>query len=159
VNFDHVTFSGGFALIGRHAEIRCSSCHTQGVEGSIFSPSSQDDCIACHQSDYDNEHGGGGFPTTCLMCHNNESWEGATFADHDQQFFPIFSGAHRGRWDGCETCHNTPNDYGQFTCLVCHEHNQNDMDARHLGEVSGYVYESNACYSCHPDGRGEGGEG
>jgi hypothetical protein len=25
------------------------------------------------------------------------------------------------------------------------------MDNEH-DEVSGYVYESNACYSCHPDG-------
>jgi hypothetical protein len=28
------------------------------------------------------------------------------------------------------------------------------MDDKHR-EEGGYVYESNACYSCHPDGRAE----
>jgi hypothetical protein len=155
VNFDHVTFSNGFALLGRHADLRCSSCHSQGIDGSIFSPTGQDDCIACHQGDYENEHGTSGFPTTCLVCHSYDTWEGATFEDHDEQFFPIFSGAHRSQWDGCETCHDTPGDFRQFTCLVCHEHRQSAMDDKHNEEV-GYVYESTACYSCHPNGRHEG---
>ena len=35
-------------------------------------------------------------------------------------------------------------------CLQCHEHNKTDMDAKHLNRP-GYVYESNACYTCHRD--------
>ncbi len=152
VSFDHTTYSSGYALIGRHAEIRCSSCHSQGVVGSIFSPSSQDDCIACHQSAYDAEHGGADFPTSCLLCHTNDTWENADFADHDSFYFPIFSGAHRGRWSDCETCHTNPNDFTQFTCFSCHDHRQSEMDEKHR-EVPGYAYESAACYSCHPTGR------
>lgn len=156
VVFDHVGLSGGFALLGRHSQVRCSSCHTFGTGEPIFNPSSPDDCIACHQTDYEREHGGSGFPTTCASCHTNDSWEGATFEDHDAVAFPIFSGAHRGTWASCQTCHTTPGNYSAFTCLVCHEHNQSSMDAKHRGEAAGYVYESNACYSCHPRGRGEG---
>ncbi len=152
VTFDHVSYSNGFALLGRHAEIRCSSCHSQGAPGSIFTPANQNDCIACHQNNYDNEHGGSGFPTECLLCHSNDTWENADFADHDALYFPIFSGAHRGRWSGCETCHTNSSNFRDFTCFGCHEHRQSEMDEKHR-EEPGYVYQSSACYSCHPDGR------
>jgi hypothetical protein len=26
------------------------------------------------------------------------------------------------------------------------------MDDKHLGKVQNYVYDSNACYDCHPNG-------
>jgi hypothetical protein len=53
---------------------------------------------------------------------------------------------------GCETCHADPNDYSEFTCFSCHQHSQDRMDDKH-SDVSGYSYDSAACYSCHPDGR------
>jgi len=151
-DFDHAAFTGGYALVGRHAELPCTSCHSPSVAGPIYSPSSQNDCVACHQDDYDDEHGGSGFPTNCSLCHTNDSWEGATFTDHDALFFPIFSGRHQGEWSGCETCHTNPNDFSQFTCFNCHAHNRSEMDEKHR-EEPGYVYESNACHSCHPNGR------
>lgn len=154
VAFDHVTASGGYVLVGRHTEIRCSSCHTAGSGTPIFNPVNENDCIACHQSDYEREHSGTGFPTTCASCHTNDTWQGATFTDHDALAFPIFSGAHRGRWDSCQTCHTTANDFSAFTCFNCHEHDRARMDEEHR-EESGYVYDSNACYSCHPSGRSD----
>jgi hypothetical protein len=36
-----------------------------------------------------------------------------------------------------------------FTCLTCHSKSQ--ADSNHRGRA-GYVYDSNACYSCHPRG-------
>ena len=69
--------------------------------------------------------------------------------DHPQ--FPIFSGRHAGEWDTCQTCHTQPASFEVFTCLTCHEHRRSEMDDEH-DEVRGYVYESTACYSCHPDG-------
>jgi hypothetical protein len=152
VSFDHVTYASGYELVGRHAEIRCSSCHSQGAPGSIFSPSSQDDCFACHQSDYELGHGSTGFPTACLLCHTNDTWDDASFEDHDSFYFPIFSGPHRGRWSGCETCHVNTNDFSEFSCFACHDHRQSEMDEKHR-EVPGYLYQSAACYSCHPSGR------
>jgi DnaJ-class molecular chaperone len=83
-----------------------------------------------------------------------ESWGGASFTDHDAQFFPIYSGAHAGRWDSCQTCHATPGDFSSFTCFACHEHSEGAMVDRHR-EVGGFVYDSRACLSCHPRGRAE----
>jgi len=40
----------------------------------------------------------------------------------------------------------------QFSCIDCHEHNQQDMDDEHKG-VSGYTWATSACYSCHPTGQ------
>jgi hypothetical protein len=42
-----------------------------------------------------------------------------------------------------------------FSCITCHAHNQSDMDNKHSG-VSGYSYNSAACYQCHPTGGGGG---
>lgn len=148
---DHVQISGGFALVGAHAPLACQTCHS-GPGGSVpWTPASQNDCIACHADDYDDEHAGSGFPTTCLDCHSVNTWDGATFT-HPQ--FPIYSGEHAGEWDSCQTCHTQPGTFAVFSCLTCHEHRQSEMDDEHEDE-NGYVYESNACYSCHPDGRAD----
>jgi hypothetical protein len=67
-------------------------------------------------------------------------------------YFPIYSGKHKNEWDQCNECHTNPSNYAVFTCIECHEHNnQNDVDNDHNG-VNDYVYESSACLSCHPDG-------
>lgn len=151
--FDHITASGGFPLRGSHGVLRCESCHELPSLQPRFAVSGPDDCHACHSADYDRAHAGSDFPTACAGCHRETRWGDATFADHDRQFFPITSGAHRGRWDGCETCHTVPNDFRSFTCFNCHEHSQARMDDKHRGEVSGYAYDSRLCYQCHPDGR------
>ncbi|HET7043053.1 MAG TPA: hypothetical protein VFI13_13630, partial [Gemmatimonadales bacterium] len=118
----------------------------------LWNPANQNDCVACHQTQYDQNHTGSGFPTTCLTCHNVNSWSNATFTSHDAQYFPIYSGTHAGRWSSCATCHTAPSDYLSFTCLSCHEHAQGTTDSHHTG-VNGYTYTSQACYSCHPRGR------
>ena len=147
--FDHAGVSGGFALVGAHMSLDCATCHT-GPEGELpWTPASQDDCVSCHAADAQAaqpDHGG--FPTTCTDCHGVNQWQGAT-VDHPQ--FPIFSGRHAGEWDTCQTCHTQPASFEVFTCLTCHEHRRSEMDDEH-DEVRGYVYESTACYSCHPDG-------
>jgi hypothetical protein len=49
-------------------------------------------------------------------------------------------------------CHINSGNYSSFSCINCHEHsNRGEVDDDH-SEVSGYSYESNACYSCHPTG-------
>lgn len=147
--FDHNTVN--FPLVGAHLDLECAKCHTVPGFGPLFTaPSSPDDCVACHRPDYQREHAGTGFPTTCLLCHNVDRWNDASFRDHDSQYFPIYSGAHRGRWSGCLDCHTNAQDFGLFSCTTCHE--QATTDSHHR-EVSNYLYESTACYSCHPDGR------
>jgi len=152
--FDHVVASNGFELLGSHENLDCQSCHTADM-GLVFNPPpvNQEDCYSCHVSDYEREHAGNGFATTCLDCHSVNTWDGADFTEHDNLFFPIYSGEHRGEWNSsCQTCHTTPDTFTQFSCFEgCHEHNKPEMDSEHRG-VNGYMYVSTACYSCHPNG-------
>lgn len=138
-----------FPLTGGHRTTPCLSCHATGYAGTPT------DCIACHRADYDAttdpDHMAAGFPTTCEGCHSTAGWGGTTW-DHDGQYFPIYSGAHRGRWDACTECHVNPSSFATFECITCHEHNQTEMDDKHRN-VDNYAYVSTACYECHPRGR------
>lgn len=151
--FDHG--ATGFALMGAHDAAQCASCHViPGYALHTGTPSFQEDCVACHQTDYDGEHAGSGYPNTCLVCHDQTAWDNSSF-DHDAQYFPIFSGKHRTEWGNqCSTCHTDPLDYAVFTCIDCHEHRQSKADDQHKDE-SGYAWDSAACYSCHANGRSE----
>jgi hypothetical protein len=150
VTFDHNITP--FPLTGAHLTTPCQSCHAGGYDNI---PS---DCYSCHQADYDNatnpNHQSAGFPTECQNCHDTNAWVPSTW-DHDTQYFPIYSGNHRGRWSTCADCHTNPNDFTVFECIYCHEHNQQDTDSHHQG-VPGYQYNSQACYNCHPRGGGGG---
>ncbi|HXF95303.1 MAG TPA: Ig-like domain-containing protein [Gemmatimonadales bacterium] len=149
--FDHARASGGFVLLGAHAGAPCTSCHDPITGVPIFTPGDQSDCIACHEADYRARHAGSGFPTTCLTCHTMTAWTGATF-DHDDRFFPIYSGTHANRWASCQTCHPVAANYAEFTCFSCHAHDRSEMDAEHR-DRSGYEYDSRACLGCHPRGK------
>jgi hypothetical protein len=150
--FDHALVASGFRLEGAHARIPCEACHSPTDWSVPFTPANDQDCISCHADDYQGEHAGSGFPTTCLACHTVETWEGADFANHDAQYFPIYSGRHDGTWENCQTCHTQPDNFQVFSCLSCHR--QSETDGHH-DEVGGYRYDSNACYQCHPNGRAE----
>jgi hypothetical protein len=133
--------------VGAHAAAPCTSCHVPPDGHVQWTPASQNDCVACHQADYNLEHAGSGFPTTCTSCHTVNNWN-ATF-DHDAQFFPIYSGKHAGKWSTCQECHNNPAEFSTFTCLTCHARGQTDLDH---DQVPGYGYASVQCLACHPRG-------
>ncbi len=144
-----------FPLTKGHELNDCATCHTAGV----FEPISPD-CYTCHQNDYltarNPSHQNSGFTTSCTDCHTTEpDWKPAKFDIHDDYYFPIYSGEHRGEWESCSDCHTQPESYAVFSCTTCHEHNQGDMDDEHRG-INGYSYTSLACYACHPLGREEG---
>jgi hypothetical protein len=131
----------------------CERCHdTSSWEGALFDHGGiASGCVECHLDDYqattDPNHVAAGFPTTCEACHfSTRTWQGARF-DHA---FPITSGEHAGF--SCQTCHLVPGDFNAFSCTHCHDHSQREMDDEH-DDVPGYVWESNACFLCHPDGR------
>jgi Zn finger protein HypA/HybF involved in hydrogenase expression len=141
-----------FPLTGGHQIADCNACH----DGSSYSNISPD-CISCHESDYNMasnpDHKTSGFSTDCTLCHTIQAWSPASFRSHDDEYFPIYSGTHRGEWDSCVECHTTPGTYTTFSCIDCHEHNNASELTRKHDEVRSFVYESNACYSCHPNGR------
>jgi hypothetical protein len=149
-NFDHNQTQ--FPLTGAHINTNCGGCHSSGYSGTPT------ECFACHSADYNNSsdpnHIAANFPTTCQECHSTNAWMPAAF-DHDQQYFPIYSGKHRREWDLCSDCHTNPTNFSVFSCIDCHEHRQSEMDDEHRG-VEGYVYSSEACFACHPRGEKDG---
>ena len=159
--YEHAVVSGGFELLGAHDQADCASCHTPDM-GLVFNPPpmGQDDCFTCHVADYNEEHANDGYPTDCTLCHNVNDWDDAEeFTQHDALYFPIYSGEHRNEWDNnCQSCHITPGNFTSFSCIDCHEHNQPEMNDEH-DDVSGYIYQSEACYSCHPNGSEDDADG
>ena len=147
------THNSYYALIGAHATIAtdCFTCHNGNYNNT------PNTCYACHTEDYNQtnnpNHQTAQFPTDCESCHTQSAWEPSTF-DHDGLYFPIYSGAHNGKWDQCSDCHTNPGNYAIFTCLTCHE--QGETNSEHEG-ITGYQYNSDACLACHPDGSGSGG--
>ncbi len=140
--FDH----GTYPLVGAHAAQPCDACHSGGVYQGLPS-----DCVDCHLDDYqattDPNHVAAGFPTDCEICHSgaDASWDQGQF---NHIWFPIASGHHSGF--ECSECHPNAANFAIFTCTTsCHP--RGDTDHEHEG-VAGYVYDSPACLSCHPDG-------
>jgi len=148
--FDHNKLD--FPLRGAHEGITCNQCHNNG---SFRGVSVQ--CYTCHQKEYlattNPNHQSAKFSTNCETCHRALTWQPASLFPHES-YFPIASGStHRpGRWNTCGDCHTNSSNYSQFECINCHEHTKSSMDREHQGEVSGYVYQSSACYRCHRDG-------
>jgi mono/diheme cytochrome c family protein len=147
---DAITWEGAvfnhnqiWPLQGAHQHLDCAECHSHGYDLPR-------NCYGCHQADYqattNPNHITAGFPTNCEYCHfpTHLSWSQAVF-NHN---FPIYSGKHAGL--ACTDCHLTAN-YNVFSCIDCHAHSKNKMDGIHK-KVTGYVYQSQACYSCHPQG-------
>lgn len=148
--FEH----GFFPLIGGHANVDCFSCHGDEPYGKI-----EADCYYCHETAYETttspNHRALGFGTNCNECHSlSPGWSPARYTSHDRESFPIYSGTHSGEWDACTDCHKQPSNYANFTCIDCHHHNKSDTDRKHKGRRN-YVYESSACYDCHPRGKGD----
>jgi len=148
VNWEIPGFHAAFPLENAH-NIACNSCHLETdytlVRGYV--------CFSCHQNDYNSasqpNHQALNFDTDCTKCHSTIDWSPAEFRQHDDLYFPIYSGEHQGEWNSCTECHTEAGNYAVFSCINCHEHNKNDMDDEHQDE-NGYRYESNACLDCHP---------
>ena len=141
-----------FPLTGGHSGVSCIDCHKNQPYQQASS-----ECISCHQKDYDAaanpNHKQLGFPTDCALCHSTQpGWKPARYDDHDQDFFPIYSGNHKGAWSSCTECHTNPNNFSLFSCIDCHEHNDPRDLADEHDDVKGYVYQSQACFECHPKG-------
>ncbi len=137
-----------YQLNGAHAAIAndCAACHNGNYNNT------PNTCAGCHTPDYNQttnpNHAAAQFPTDCASCHTETAWVPSTF-DHDGQYFPIYSGKHKGQWDQCVDCHTNPSNFSVVTCTNCHTNPTTDN--QHNG-VNGYVYNSSACLACHPTG-------
>ncbi len=141
----HVLF---FPLLGAHQRVQCRKCHVRDrYKGT------PKNCSSCHAKSYKRAgHKPANYSTRCLDCHNQTTWRGASFKNHDRSFL-ISTGKHRGFT--CTQCHRTAKKKGRFTCLgSCHT--KSKMDTKHIGNrnVNGtYSYESRNCLSCHSSGK------
>ncbi len=141
-----------FPLSQGHSGLTCVQCHQNKPYNQVSS-----DCISCHQNDYnsatDPNHKQSGFPTDCAKCHTTQvGWSPAKYDDHDADFFPIYSGNHKGAWTKCTDCHNNSSNFSSFSCIDCHEHSdQADLTDEHK-DVRNFVFQSKACFECHPRG-------
>jgi hypothetical protein len=140
-----------FRTHGIHEAVACNQCHLNGIYKGTSS-----ECVACHLKEFtaatNPSHSAAGFSTDCATCHRALTWQPAVFYPHGQ-YFPISAGdTHSpGRWNSCTDCHTAGPPYTTFECINCHEHSKSATD-RHHDDVSGYVYQSSACYRCHSQG-------
>lgn len=152
-SFDHNRTE--FPTRGAHEAVDCFRCHTNNHFRGLSSQ-----CVSCHLNDYrsaqDPIHATAGFSTDCAMCHRALAWRPATFFPH-AAYFPIARGDRHapGVWTTCRDCHLEGSNYSTFECIYCHAHSKAATDGRHSGK-RGYVYQSAACYRCHPRGESEG---
>jgi hypothetical protein len=147
-DFDHL--KTGFALTGKHVDIRCESCHQNGVlKGTPR------DCASCHLSGKRFARGNVVMPQqhiptqqACETCHTTKSFVGAKFN-------------HAGVAPGsCQSCHNgtlsagKPSNHIQTnaSCDSCHRTTAWSPAASfdHSGVVAG------TCATCHGAGRATG---
>jgi Cytochrome c7 and related cytochrome c len=147
-DFDHL--KTGFALTGKHVDIRCESCHQNGVlKGTPR------DCASCHLSGKRFARGNVVMPQqhiptqqACDSCHSTKSFVGAKFN-------------HAGVAPGsCQSCHNGTLSAGKPTnhiqtnasCDSCHRTTAWSPAAAfdHSGVVVG------TCATCHGAGRATG---
>lgn len=127
-SFDHA--KTGFALIGRHADAKCQSCHVKDVTSPL--PRT---CNGCHAKD--DAHKGRNGPA-CADCHTPREWKAVTF-DHRKTDFPLL-GKHASV--KCESCHTRPvKEWVPPTrCGDCHK--DDDVHKGLLGP---------ACKDCHTE--------
>ena len=111
--FDH---DNAWPLVGAHTSITCASCHGN------FSSDPPTTCFGCHQNDYnstnDPPHLSMGFPTQCTDCHNQIEWGQVNF-EHDDDYFPIFGGAHEDELREPAPSTRGP-EWTHLWCIGCH---------------------------------------
>jgi Class III cytochrome C family len=140
-SFDHSKTQ--FALLGKHLQVPCLTCHKSG---DFKTPIAHAQCADCHKPD---PHGGqfakradGG---ACESCHTVNGWAPTTFtvADHAKTGFPLVAPHAAVK---CASCHVPAAAATRYKikfalCVDCHE------DA-HKGQFSGEPWR-NRCERCH----------
>lgn len=140
VKFDHKK-DAGYALIGKHGQLACATCHTKGLGKA--KPS--ENCEGCHAKD--SRHGPrfAAFPA-CATCHSQKQWKGAFQFAHAQKTAFSLGGKHAQA--KCRDCHRgkSPAEFEKFEikngCMTCHRHKT----------AHGGKFQNNQCLQCHEEG-------
>ena len=131
-----------FPLKGQHKAADCFACHTPDFTPStVFQNilgTTPDDCMACHEDVHE-----GRFGTSCIDCHNEESWRAAVDLDHFNHDLTDFPLAGKHEVVDCRQCHiseSLTDPMPHTSCMDCH-------DDYHEGEFASRG--SPDCAECH----------
>jgi hypothetical protein len=137
----------------------CMACHV-GHEGSalalhdrklfsheLLTPAVSAKCETCHKPPDTKTHPIGS--ADCGQCHSPKGWKPATF-DHAKLF--ALEAPHD---TPCVNCH-VNNDTSRYTCFGCHEHQPEQMRAKHVREG---IPDFENCVKCHRSASGKHGDG
>jgi hypothetical protein len=134
----------------------CMACHSdhsgpalvktqrQSFAHELLRPAVRGQCATCHMAPATALHAKAG--SNCAQCHTQKGWKPATF-DHARLF--ALTGPHNA---SCVTCHIGGN-FNRYTCFACHEHQPDQIRARHAREG---ITNIENCARCHRSGSGEG---
>ena len=129
--FDHTLEKTRFALKGKHADVKCSKCHT---DPSRYKGAPHE-CVACHLKVDKHK---GQYGKKCETCHVERDWKSIQF-NHDVETKFKLLGKHESV--KCLACHKTPLFTKQktpTTCVACHR--KDDVHNGGLGDK---------CATCH----------
>ncbi|MBT8492139.1 MAG: hypothetical protein KJO07_03685, partial [Deltaproteobacteria bacterium] len=131
------THDAGYLLEGAHVGLACGACHQERFDISST------DCFSCHQDEWaaaEPDHQVAGFETECATCHDQSSWQRASF---DHSTFWRLTGGHR-RLE-CEDCHAQGYAGTSSECYACHRRDYRRVaDPNH--RAAGFGTE---CQECH----------
>lgn len=136
----------GYALKGKHADLKCIECHTQGGKKTTALPQKdfnwtglKSQCLSCHE-DF---HKFGKFrskrygdPNQCLKCHEESAWKKTHDFVHDVNTRYALDGRHLDL--KCTECH-----------LPSGPKNPTKMSAPNQGVYHWENLETKKCETCH----------
>jgi hypothetical protein len=101
-----------YALAGKHAPVKCDSCHT----GHVYRDKLKTDCYACHRKDDKHRDQ---LDRQCEQCHDATDWKKTVRFDHNKSRFPLLGRHTRVE---CKSCHATlAYKDAKLECIACHE--------------------------------------
>ena len=111
--FDHSLEKTHFALKGKHADVKCSKCHTDPARYK----GAPHECVACHLKVDKHK---GQYGKKCETCHVERDWKSIRF-NHDVETKFKLVGKHESV--KCLACHKTPlftKEKTPTACIACH---------------------------------------
>jgi hypothetical protein len=131
--FNHTFEKTRFALKGKHADVKCSKCHTDPAHYK----GAPHECVACHLKVDKHK---GQYGKKCETCHVERDWKSIQF-NHDVETKFKLLGKHESV--KCLACHKTPlftKEKTPTACIACHR-----KDDIHKGGLGG------KCETCHSE--------
>lgn len=138
--FDHSKTS--FALLGKHTDVPCVSCHQAG---DFKSPIPHTACADCHKDEHQGQFSKRADGGRCEGCHTVQGWSPSSFsvADHAKTGFPLTFPHASVK---CASCHTPAGAQTKFKmkyalCVDCHKD-------EHEGQFAAAPWR-NRCEQCH----------